>query len=412
MSLYAYLCLDARGAEIRGQTEAPDEAAARRRLREQGFKILSLAEGSAGADGIRGVWATLKKLAHTVSRFRSLRDSDRVLFYYQMQLMLKAGHTLLEALAAAARLSSRARLADILGRIATGIQRGNSLSAACAGEKELFSRLALKLIEAGEASGELGAVFERLAIMIERRAELRRQLVAALVYPGFVMLAAIGVVAFLVTTVVPRFAVYLTGRGKAVPWAAQTMLDAADWLSIWGGPIASAFAVVAVGIPLARRLPRARLIVDRAALFIPVMGATLVAAAMAQATWIFGVLIKSRLTVLESLRICTQVAGNAAYSAAFAHAADDVLAGRSLATALDKPVLPPLVQHMAAVGEKSGQVDTVMESLGQHYQKVLDARVKLLASMIEPVLTVLIGGVVGFVYYAFFQAMLSVSTGA
>jgi type IV pilus assembly protein PilC len=408
VTTYAYLCLDARGGETRGQLEAPDEIAARRQLREQGLKILDISEGRLGGGGML---AALGRFTYELSRFRSVNNGDRVLFYHQMQLMLKAGHTLLEALAAAAMLTAKARLADILGRIAIGIQRGNSLSVACSGEKELFNHLALKLIGAGEVSGELSAVFERLAALIERRAEVRRQLITALVYPGFVVLAAVAVITFLVVTVIPRFATFLSGRGRAIPWAAQTMMDAADWCARWGGAIAMSIAAIVAGIPLLRRIPAARLLIDRAALSIPVVGPTLVTAAMAQITWIFGVLVKSRLTVLEALRICTQVSSNAAFARVFARASDDVLAGKALAVALEQPVLPRLVRHMAAVGERSGQVDMVMESLGAHYQKVLDARVKLLATMIEPVLTVLIGGVVGFVYYAFFQAMLTVSTG-
>ncbi|MDR2688305.1 MAG: type II secretion system F family protein [Azoarcus sp.] len=407
MAAFVYLCLNAQGEEVRGETEAPDEIGARRQLKETGLKILSLEPGKLG--GGRGV---LGQLGYQLSLMRSIGTNDKVMFYRQMQLMLKAGHTLLEALSACARLTVKARLSSALDRIAASIQRGSSLSVACAGEKELFTRLALKLIEAGEASGELGAVFERVAIMMERRAEIRRQLITALTYPGFVMLAAIGVISFLVLSVIPRFATFLNGRGKAIPWAAQTMLDAADWFARWGGLVGCVIAGVAVGIPLLRQIPACRFQIDRVTLRLPVLGGTFTAAAMAQVTWIFGILVRSRLTVLDALRICTQVLGNAVFARAFANAAEQVLVGRSLAMALETPALPRLVRHMAAVGEKSGQVDTVMESLGLHYQKDLDARVKLLAVMIEPALTVVIGGVVGFVYYAFFQAMLTVSTGA
>jgi type IV pilus assembly protein PilC len=408
MTTYAYFCLDVRGAETRGQIEAPNEIAARRQLKEQGLKILQLAEGLAGG---KDIFALLKKVARAFSRMRAIKNDDKALFFRQMQLMLKAGHTLLEALSAAAKLAPGARLADCIERIAIGIQRGNSLSAAVNGEKELFNRLAFKLVEAGEASGELSAVFERLADLIERRAEVRRQVITALVYPGIVLVAAVGVTAFLVVTVVPRFASFLSGRGRATPWAAQTMLDIADWLARWGGLIGIGIVCVIVGVPFLRRIPSVRMQIDKTFLKLPAIGGTLIAAAMAQITWIFGMLIRSRLTVLESLRICKEVASNACFADAFHRAAEQVLIGRSLAIALEHPALPQLVQHMAAVGEKSGQVDTVMESLGAHYQKVLDARVKLLASLIEPILTVIIGGVVGFVYYAFFQAMLAVSTG-
>ena len=135
------------------------------------------------------------------------------------------------------------------------------------------------------------------------------------------------------------------------------------------------------------------------------------AAAMAQATWTFSLLLKSRLTVLDALTAVSQISANTALADAFSAAAERVLEGQPLANALAQPSIPPLLQHMAAVGERSGEMEGVMEMLGNHFQKDLDGRVKLLSSMIEPVLTLLIGGVVGFVYFAFFQAVLTVSTG-
>lgn len=406
MANFAYLCLSAQGQEVRGQLDAPNIVEARRQLKTLGLKILNLQEGSLGV----GWLATLRQLARQISRMRSIGNHNKVMFYRQMQLMIKAGHTLLEALSACARLTTRARLADTLERIANRIQRGSSLSAACSSEKELFSRLALKLIEAGEASGELGAIFERLAALLERSAEVRRQLITALVYPGVIVLVSIGVITYLVVSVIPILASFIKGRGKAIPWEAQTMLDVSDWLEHWGLLIAGLAIAVAIGIPFLRRIPPARLMIDRLTLMLPVLGDTLTAAAMAQVTWTFGVLIKSRLTVLESLRICMQVVGNAAFARAFTRAADHVLTGKSLAVALEDPALPRLVQHMAAVGEKSGQIDSVMESMGVHYQKELEARVKLLSAMIEPMLVVFIGVTVGFVYYAFFKTMLTATS--
>ena len=325
--------------------------------------------------------------------------------------MLRAGHTILEALEAAGKLASRPRLTLQLERCAERIRSGSSFSAALAHERSTFPRIAVKLAEAGEASGELDSVFDRLAALTERRADIRRQLMTALTYPSIVMLAAIGVISFLVGSVVPRFAVFLQSRGKKVPWAAATMMDIADWLQRWGAFLILGIAGVIVGLIVLRRIPVVRLGMDRVFLHLPILGSTLMAAAMAQATWTFGLLLKSRLTVLEALRSITQIVGNAALSTALHGACEQVLEGRALAVALDRQPIPALVRHMAAVGERSGEMEDVMEALGKHYQKELDARVKFLSSMIEPVLTLLIGGIVGFVYYAFFQAVLAVSTG-
>ena len=408
MATFSYIGLNPQGKELRGQIEAGDPAQARRVLRDHGLRVLELFAGTSGGRSPR---ERLRELWRLLRSGLSVRNSDLMLFYRQMQLMLRAGHTILEALEAAGRLSTRPRLSSLLDRCAQRISAGSSFSAALARESSTFPRLAVKLAEAGEASGELDAVFERLAVLTEKRADVRRQMMTALTYPAIVTLVSIGVISFLVGSVVPRFAVFLQARGKAVPWAARTMKEMADWLGRWGFTLVMALLGLVVGFIALRRLPAARLLVDRLMLSLPVLGGTLMAASLAQVAWTFGLLLKSRLTVLEALRSVAQVAGNAALARALQLAAEQVLEGRALTVALARAPIPPLLQHMAAIGERSGEMEAVMEALGNHYQKDLDARVKLLSSLIEPLLTLLIGGIVGFVYYAFFQAVLAVSTG-
>ncbi|MBN8284199.1 type II secretion system F family protein [Zoogloea sp.] len=409
MAVFSYVALDAQGQESRGVVDAHDLADARSRVRGLGLRVLELAAGDgAGAAGWRQILSgALRSLGYLLPV--GLRDLQ--MLFRQMQLMLRSGHTILETLQASAKLTSKPRLGDALSRIAARIQRGTSFSAACSEERAFFPRVAVKLIEAGEASGELDMVFERLSSMLERRAEVRRQLTTALVYPGIVVLAATGVIYYLVSSVVPRFAQFLNARGKAVPWAAQTMMDMADLLQRWGGVVGGGLVVLVVSLLILHRIPGPRLVLDRILLALPVVGGALTFASMAQGTWILGMLIKSRLTALEGIRVVADVMGNARFAAAFRAAAEQVLVGKSLAIALEQPALPRLVRHMVAIGERSGQMDTVLEALGTHYQRELDGRVKLLSSLIEPVLTLLVGSIVGFVYYAFFQAVLAVSTG-
>lgn len=408
MPTYSYVGLNQQGKELRGQLEVADLNQARVMLRGQGLRILELVAGSGES---RSPMEMLRALVRWFRTGLSVRNGDMMLFYRQMQLMLRADHTILEALEAAGRLAARPRLSLTLKRCAEAISNGSSFSAALAREPSIFPRIAVKLAEAGEASGELDAVFERLAGLTERRADVRRQLLTALTYPAIVTLVSIGVIGFLVGSVVPRFAVFLQARGKAVPWAAKTMMEIADWLGRWGFSLVLALAALIVGFIVLRRLPAFLLLSDRFLLRIPVLGGTLMSASIAQVSWTFGLLLKSRLTVLDALRSVSQVAGNAALARALHQAAEQVLEGRALTVALARDPVPELVQHMAAIGERSGEMEAVMEALGNHYQKELDARVKFLSSMIEPLLTLLIGGLVGFVYYAFFQAVLAVSTG-
>lgn len=408
MPTFSYAGLNPQGKELRGQIEAADLGAARAELRRQGLRILELVAGEIRQRSLLQLAGSLLLL---FKAGLSVRNADLTMFYRQMQLMLRAGHTIVEALEVSARLASRPRLAQALERCSARISGGKSFSAALAQEGAIFPQIAVKLAEAGEASGELDLVFERLSALTERRSDVRRQLITALTYPAIITLASIGVITFLVTSVVPRFAVFLQSRGKSVPWAAQTMMDIAEWLQRWGFVLAVAFAALLVGNLLLQRIPSVRLVSDRFLLRLPVLGSTMMAAAMAQVAWTFGLMLRSGLTVLEALRSVSQIAGNQALARALQLAAEQVLEGRAMAVALARDPIPSLVQHMAAIGERSGEIESVMEALGNHYQKELDSRVKLLSTLIEPVLTLLIGGIVGFVYYAFFQAVLAVSTG-
>jgi type IV pilus assembly protein PilC len=144
---------------------------------------------------------------------------------------------------------------------------------------------------------------------------------------------------------------------------------------------------------------------------VPVVGSAILFASMAQAGWSLSMLLKSGVTALESLRITSGVIKNLAVSDCFENAANGLLTGRSLSKTFEQPHIPLMVRHMAALGESSGQLDSVMHDVGEYYQKELAAKVKLIAVMIEPMLILVVGGMVGFVYFSFFQAVMSVSKG-
>lgn len=410
MALYGYIALDAQGIEQRGEVEARDEREARAQLRSRQLRVVHLQEGALPAADGWGVRA-LEFAAPLLPRnWLPVRGPDLALLFRQLALMLRAGHTLVHALDACARLTPKLRARALVRGLAERLRGGHNLSEAMRRAGRPFTPLMIALVGSGETSGELDTVFGRLADDLERRTELRRQLASALTYPAIVLLAAVGVVSFLVVTVIPRFATYLAGRGKEVPGPAQALLDISAWLADWGPLVAAAAVLALFGLLAARTFPPGRRLTDRFVLMIPVVGSTLVAAAMAQAAWTLALLVRSGATVLESLQVSAQVVGNRALGAAFERAGEAVLAGRSVSAALSQVVVPPLMRHMAEVGERSGELDTVMEAVGAYYRKELDARVKLLSAMIEPLLILFVGGIVGFVYFAFFQAVMTVSS--
>lgn len=409
MATYSYLALGGDGEE-RGVLEADNESAARQELRARGVRVLELVEGAL----VHAGWAErlLGPLAGLLPRYwMPVRPRDQIQFFRQAALMLRSGHTVMEMLEATSRLAEKASAAAALSAMVRAVERGASLSAAMAQQKRVFSVFTVRMVEAGETGGELDRVFSQIADDMERKVELRRQLMAALTYPAIVVLASVGVVAFLVGGVIPKFAQFLTARGKALPWAAADLLAIAGWLGQYGWSIAAGLLAGLALVFAARTRPAGREWTDRGLLHVPLVGSVLLAAATAQMAWTLSMLLASGLSVMDSLRTGAAASRNSAFRAALERAAAQVLEGARLSVALTDPALPPMVRHMVAVGEKSGELVTVMDQVGVFYRKDLEARIKVMTALIEPALILFVGGIVGFVYFAFFQALFTVGAG-
>jgi type IV pilus assembly protein PilC len=241
--------------------------------------------------------------------------------------------------------------------------------------------------------------------------ELKRQLINSLTYPVIVMLMAVGVFAFLAVSVVPKFASFIESRGRNVPIEALMLMDMSAWVSEWGGWLVLSFLAALGGVLFAYTTVAGRAVIDRVLLMTPILGGAIRDATMAQVAWTMGMLLKSGATAIESLRVVTHVAGNRVFVVAFEEAEGRLLTGKSLAKALNQRVIPHMMRHMVAVGEGTGQIDQVMEAVGEYFRRSLDARIKLMTSLIEPVMLIFVGSVVGFVYYAFFKTIMSAGGG-
>ena len=231
----------------------------------------------------------------------------------------------------------------------------------------------------------------------------------SMIYPAFLILIGGGVLYFLVTTVIPKFADFLAGRGEALPPTTQFLLDVSDWFIVNGPTLFGTFAAVVFGLLVAYTTASGKRAIDNVILRIPVIGKTALIAGMAQAGWTMAMLLRSGVTLLDSLRMTASVMNNQALVDVFESSANQILSGRSLANAFNESVLPLLMQHMAAVGERSGQLEQVMEESGEFYRKELTARISTLTEWMVPIAVLLIAVPVGLVYYAFFSALLAVS---
>ena len=406
MASFSYTALDARGGETAGTVQASDARTAAAQLRQRGLRVLGVTE-SVGEGGGLAREIDLSSLA----ALRSVSNQSLVFFFRQLSFMLRAGLPVMQALELAHAQVSGGRLQQIIARMLKDIESGSQLSQAMARHPDVFSRLSVNLVIAGENTGELDRIVDRLATHLEKKGALRAQMINAMIYPVVVVLAALGVGTFLVLKIIPKFGQFLASQGKPLPPSTQFLIDLSALVvanGVWLLGLIAAFVAVVVA---AYNTAPGRLALDRLLLKLPVMGKLLMNGSMAQMNWGLAMLLKSGVTVYDGLKIASGLLGNRILAGLLQSAADTILTGRDLAGSLRAPVMPVLVTQMIAVGERTGTLDHVMQELGGFYEHQLEVGIKRLSAMIEPALILVIGGMVGFVYYAFFQALFALAGG-
>lgn len=402
MASFKYIALTTSGKERKGSIQAPDANAATATLREQGLFIVKISDESKADTGLSQEFSF-----DSLSKYRSVSRTQLVFFFKQLSFMLRAGLPILQALQLSQTQVSSGRLKLVIGEMLLDIENGHQLSKAMEKHTDVFPTIAVNLMAAGESTGSLDSVANRLATHLEKKAALRAQTINAMIYPAVVLIVAIGVVIFLVVSIIPKFAKFLLGQGKALPASTQFLIDASDFALKYGIFILAAFFIGIVSIFVAYKTPIGRLKLDAFSLKIPVIGKLLMDGIMAEFNWSLSMMLRSGLTALESLRISGKVISNRLISDKLFMAADQILTGKDLASSLKHPAIPDLVIQMTSMGEKTGTLDQVLQEVGSFYEEQLQVGVKRMSAMIEPAMILIIGGIVGFVYYAFFQALFS-----
>ncbi|MFT6088268.1 MAG: type IV pilus assembly protein PilC [Glaciecola sp.] len=405
MRYYRYVALDDQGHEKQGSIEAEDPRTASNKLRNQGLYVLELND-SAQLPSVKQA----NDIMFMLAKLKPVTTMQKIFFFRQISLMVRSGLSLTEGLKIVQNLMS-GRIKHIIQNILQEVQSGETFSKAIANQGSTFPDMAQHMIRSAEASGELDLVMERVASHMERKADIKRQTMTTMMYPGITLLSAIGMFFFLVTGVVPKFGKFFENSGRQLPPETQSLLDLSQTLSQWGGLMMAAVAALIFGILFSYSRPRGRFIIDSILLKIPIIGSVITLGAMSQLGWGLSMLLRSGLTLVDALDIIKNLIGNRVISEALANAKDKVLRGSDLGSSFQTPSITPLIQQLAAVGEKSGSLEQIMQEAGSFYEEALQVKSKVLSSMIEPAAILLIGGMVAYVYIAFFKAIFAVSGG-
>lgn len=403
MPMFAYQALSRTGKELSGKMQAESTNAVAEALRTEGLRVLQIKErgrgGFLGQDNFKDWLATQ----------RSVSTDSLIFFYRQMSFMLKAGLPLAECIQLASTQITSPRLNLALRKMHRDIETGQSLSNALRKHKDVFSDIAINLVVAGESTGELDVIMERIAVHAEKKSQLRKQMINAMIYPVVVVLASIAVAVFMVVMIIPKFAQFIQGRGQRLPASTQALIDGAAFLRENGLIIIGCVIGFIIVTLVVYKTFKGRRLIDRLLLSMPVFGNLIIYGSMAQMNWAASLLMKSGITIFDTLKITADLLTNTIYSDKLKQASDSVMAGRDLSSSIRHPQLPMLVSHMIEIGERTGSLDRIQQELGIYYQSLLEIAIKRLSAMIEPAMILVIGGMVGFVYYAFFQALFALA---
>jgi len=404
---YAYIARDPSGREVKGNIEAETEADATGRLRQQQLSIVKLTKVSGG-----GGFNMEIKLFGT-STPRKCGTAELCLFTRQLATMIGAGIPLLESfeILAEQTLDQNKGFGLGLQECADFVRGGTEISDAMTKFPRIFPEIYVNMVKAGEASGQLDVILNRLAEFLEATESLKREIKSAMTYPIISLCLIFGITGYLLVGVVPKFKTMFDSLGAKLPAITTYVLAVSDWLT---GNILTCIGIIiatVVGYKFAMRTRQGQRIRDTVWLKMPVFGPLFQKVALSRFARTFGTLLSSGVPLLQALEIVASTAGNVVIEETLMETKETVRRGEGITTHLQTSwVFPPMVVKMIGIGEKSGALETLLAKISDFYDEQVHAMVKGLTSLIEPIMLMVMGAVVGIIVLAIFYPILQLQS--
>lgn len=391
MLTFAYQARDATGKITSGVQEGLNEENAINTLMARGLMVLSIQKRAAS------------KMARAT---RKVSDTDLVVFTRQLATMVDAGLPLIGALTALFEQSDpkkQAGLRRVVGEVTASVQEGSTFNDAIGKHPKVFSRLYTSMVKAGESGGLLASVLDRLAGFLEATARLKKKVKSAMTYPVIVISIALAITTFLIVKIVPVFASIFADFGAKLPAPTQFLIDLSDFIRAQWYWIVGAIIGVVYAIRSWLKSKTGAEAWDRWKLKLPIFGPLTHKICMTRFARTFAQLIRSGVPILEVIQIVGDTSGNSVVSKALFGVATDIEKGDRLTAALSRqPVFPPMMLRMVSAGEDTGKIDTMLEKMADFWDEEIEATLNALTSLLEPLLIVFLGVIVGGIVIAMF----------
>ena len=399
MASYAYTAINASGLELDGEVNAPDAGAAREALRQRGLVALSLDEQAAASQGLG---LAIKKV----------KPKSLQVFSRQFATMIEAGLNVVTALVILEEQTEDKKLSKVVTELRADVEGGLLLSEAMARHPRVFSRLFISMVEAGEAAGILDVVLDRVAFQIEKETRIKRRVTGAMMYPlmvmGFAGLVLVGMLMFLVPIFVDIFA----ELGGDLPLLTQIVVNLSDVLRSYYFIVFPVLGAMIYGFFRLKKTDRGRRVWDGFRMRVPFgVGAIVVKVGMARFSRTLSTLVAAGVDIIRSLEITGSTAGNSLIEDATAVVRERVHQGVPIAIPLeDEKIFPPMVSQMVRVGEETGELEKMLGKIADFYEDEVDSSIATLTSVIEPLMMIGVGMVVGVIIISMYMPMFKLLT--
>jgi type IV pilus assembly protein PilC len=388
MASFEYKAIDKTGQPARGGLDAVNEVDLELRLRRMGLDLITCKQ--------------VDRRTKSIGAGGAVTRQDLINFCFDMEQMVRSGIPILDGLRDMRDSIDSPRFREVLTVMTEDMEGGNVLSQCMATHADVFDRVFISLIRAGEQSGQLPEVFKNLAETIRWQDELLSQTRRLLMYPMFTLVVVVGVMAALLIFLVPQIAGLFKSMGMALPMQTKILLAVSEftksyWLPILLLPTSAAITLITA----VKRSPKAAYLWDHAKLRIPVIGPIIQKIIMSRFTNTFGLMYRSGITVLDAIRITEEVVGNRVVADGLNRAVQQVASGEGLTDAFNNlGLFPPLVIRMLRVGESTGALDTALANVTYFYNRDVKDAVDKGMKMLGPALTLVLGGMIAFVIWA------------
>ncbi|QTA93112.1 type II secretion system F family protein [Desulfonema magnum] len=408
MSLYSYKATDTSGKIIKGTLEGTDEKGVAGKVQDMGYIPINIRlAGRTSGNGAEGMFTGNLNVLSFATR---ISTKDVMLFTQDLSALLEAGLPVDRALSILGNVTEKEKFRKIIREVLKSVEGGSYLSDAMAKYPHAFSTFYVNMIRAGEAGGVLDAVLGRLGIFLESAQDISDYIKSALIYPVFLVFVGGISIIILMTFVIPKFSIIFSDMGQAIPLSTQILLGLSEGLRTYWWLIIGTMSLAYFFLQQYAKTPGGRLRMDTCKINFPIGGELVRKVEVARFARTLGTLVKSGVPILQALDLVKDIIGNQVIAGSMKKIRERVKEGERLSKPLeDTGIFPSLAVQMITVGEESGRLDEMLLRVADNYEKVVRNMVKRFISLLEPVMILIMGVVVGFIIISMLMAIFSMN---